>query len=104
MQDSVQILCTSLHFYFAINKCGNTINEFTFEVCLYNENKLLLQQISSKKPKTHPSYKGERYDKDLAYMLKNKTESALRITTEDQFKDTVLPDYIKEGIEWLIQQ
>lgn len=85
-------------------KCGGTIEEFTFEVCLYNKNKTLLKNISDKKPKTQPSFKDKPYDKDLAYMLKNKTESALRITTEDQYKSSLLPDYIKEGIEWLIQQ
>ncbi|UUV23649.1 MULTISPECIES: ATP-dependent endonuclease [Lysinibacillus] len=85
-------------------KCGNTVDEFTFEVCLYNENKSILKNISNKKSKTQASYKNKPYDKDLAYMLKNKTESALRITTEEQYRNTLLPNYIKEGIEWLIQQ
>ncbi|WP_040206386.1 ATP-dependent nuclease [Neobacillus jeddahensis] len=86
-------------------KCSENIEEVTFEVCLYNKNKSKLENISSVKPKTKPEYKGKSYDKNLAYMLKNKTESALRITEEKLYKDKiVLPDYIKEGIEWLIQK
>lgn len=85
-------------------KCGKTIDEFTFEVCLYNKNRLSLKNISDKKSKTHASYRDKPCDKDLAYMLKNKTESALRITTEEQYNNIILPDYIEEGIQWLIQQ
>lgn len=86
-------------------KCSKNIEEFTFEVCLYKKNKSNLEKISSLKPRTKPEYKGKVYDKNLAYMLKNKTEAALRISEEKVFKDNVvLPDYIREGIEWLIQK
>lgn len=38
-------------------------------------------------------------------MLKNKTEAALRISEENTFKNIiVLPEYIQEGIEWLVQR
>ena len=34
-----------------------------------------------------------------------KTESALRISEETAYEKTILlPEYIQEGIEWLIQQ
>lgn len=46
-------------------KCGNTVDKFTFEVCLYNENKSILKNISNKKSKTQASYKNKPYDKDL---------------------------------------
>jgi len=86
-------------------KCANDIKEVTFEVCLFNKNKSKLGTISSVKPKTKPEYKGVSYDINLAYMLKNKTEAALRISEEELYKETiVLPDYIKEGLEWLIQK
>lgn len=85
--------------------CSSKVDEFTFEVCLFNKNAELLDDLASFKPRTTKKYKDNEYDKNLAYMLKNKTESALRLTEEDTYKDkTLLPDYIKEGIEWLIQQ
>lgn len=86
-------------------KCPNTTKEFTFEVCLYNENQQLLQDISRFKPKTEPKYRGQDLNKNLAYMLKNKTEAALKISEDEAYqKDVKIPTYIMEGLEWLIQK
>lgn len=86
-------------------KCSDSIDNFTFEVCLFNENQSILKNISDKKPKTQAMYREEPCDKNLAYMLKNKTESALRISEEKAYRESVvLPTYIQEGIKWLIQQ
>ncbi|KMY31422.1 hypothetical protein ACZ11_04005 [Lysinibacillus xylanilyticus] len=102
--DEIQLFNSATFGQSILIKCANTPEEFTFEVCLYNKNKAILKEISDKKPGTHAEYRKQPCDKDLAYMLKNKTESALYITTEGSYKNTILPDYIKEGIEWLIQQ
>ncbi|MCF7753969.1 AAA family ATPase [Paenibacillus xylanexedens] len=86
-------------------KCPSNIEEFTFEICLFNENKEELSSISQKKPKTISEYRNKKMDKNLAYMLKNKTESALRISEEKTYKNNIkLPRYIQEGIQWLVQQ
>ncbi|MEW5552185.1 AAA family ATPase [Peribacillus frigoritolerans] len=86
-------------------KCSDSINEFTFEVCLFNKNKTNFKNISDEKSGTKAEYRKIKCDKNLAYMLKNKTESALRISEEKTYKDSILlPEYIQEGIEWLIQQ
>lgn len=86
-------------------KCSNSIDEFTFEVCLYNRNLSHLKKISQIKPGTKAEYRKKECDKNLAYMLKNKTEVALRISEEPPYKESILlPEYIREGIEWLIQQ
>ncbi|CAH1208566.1 DNA replication and repair protein RecF [Paenibacillus auburnensis] len=86
-------------------KCSPDINEFTFEVCLFNSNQSKLQTISEKKPGTTAEYRKKALNQNLAYMLKNKTEAALRISEEDDYKTHVLlPQYIQEGIEWLIQK
>lgn len=85
--------------------CSSDIKEFTFEVCLYNKNHGLLKNIYLYKPKTTCMYRNINYEKGLAYMLKNKTEAALKISEEHEYKDEILlPEYIKEGIEWLIQK
>lgn len=86
-------------------KCSDSVNEFTFEVCLFNKNVSKLNTIAVVKPGTRATYRDIPTDKNLAYMLKNKTETALRISEEDNYKETiVLPEYIQEGIKWLIQQ
>lgn len=93
---------TSTNIYI---KCSSSISEFTFEVCLFNKNKSNLNKISDLKPGTRAEYRGVPLDRNLAYMLKNKTEAALRISEEAKYKDLILlPDYIQEGIEWLIQR
>jgi putative ATP-dependent endonuclease of OLD family len=86
-------------------KCSGSVNEFTFEVCLFNKNESNLKTISENKPRTKAEYREVPYDKNLAYMLKNKTEAALRISEEVLYKEVVvLPEYIQEGIEWLVQR
>lgn len=86
-------------------KCSDFVNDFTFEVCLFNKNEPILKTISEIKPGTKAEYRKTLCDKNLAYMLKNKTEAALRISEEELYKEVVvLPEYIQEGIEWLIQR
>lgn len=85
--------------------CSEEIEKFTFEICIYYEAKEILIDLYKVKPNTTTLYREKVYDRALAYMLKNKTEAALRIIEEEQYKDKVtLPQYIKEGIEWLIQK
>ncbi|NOU63209.1 AAA family ATPase [Paenibacillus sp. LMG 31461] len=86
-------------------KCSESVNEFTFEVCLFNKNVSKLNTISDIKPGTKAEYRNVPIDKNLAYMLKNKTEAALRISEEADYKEVILlPVYIQEGIEWLVRQ
>lgn len=86
-------------------KCSYSVIEFTFEVSLFNKNMSKLNTISDIKPGTRAEYREVPTDKNLAYMLKNKTEAALRISEEDIYKDVVvLPEYIQEGIKWLVQR
>ncbi|TBL78455.1 ATP-dependent nuclease [Paenibacillus thalictri] len=86
-------------------KCSDLVSEFTFEVCLFNKNAPTLKNISDIKPGTIAEYRKVPMDKDIAYMLKNKTEAALRISEEEFYKEAiVLPEFIQEGIKWLVQQ
>ena len=57
----------------------------TYEMVLYNSNKELCDRLFG--------------ESALKYMLKNKTEAAYRLVTEDV--DVVVPEYIRRAIEWI---
>ncbi|MFC0187633.1 ATP-dependent endonuclease [Fictibacillus aquaticus] len=100
LNEEFNISGTNVHI-----KCSSSVKEFTFEVCLFNKNESNLRTISEIKPRTKAEYREVPYDKNLAYMLKNKTEAALRISEEILYKEiVVLPEYIQEGIKWLVQR
>ncbi|MDT2869297.1 hypothetical protein P7H89_03085 [Lactococcus lactis] len=83
-------------------KCDEDINKFTFEVSFYKENEKNLMDFK-KDSKVTLKYKEKYLDsKALAYMLKNKTESAIEICNDIELSDKIIvPNYIKEGLEWL---
>ena len=68
----------------------------TFEICIYKNNKALLDSSGLTK------------SKDLqGYMLREKAEFALRflehLETDNISKRFIIPNYIKEAIEWIIK-
>ncbi|MGE2433703.1 ATP-dependent nuclease [Morganella morganii] len=68
----------------------NDNENYTFEVCIYNENKQLCDDICAK----------SRSKKDtLNYMLDNKAEFAFQLIIAE--KDLTTPKYIKEAFEWI---
>lgn len=84
------------------------IDEFTFEVTLYNNNKELCEQII--KEITKGKLRNTRYKqhKDLpntlAAMLTRKTEFALKLAEKIKGKvEFRTPEYIEEGITWLLK-
>lgn len=84
--------------------CDESIDNYTFEVCLYNENKKVIEDHYTIGKGTKAEYEGKEIPQKLAYMLKNKTLSAMKLAEE--FKksgDLRLPKYIGGGIEWLNQ-
>lgn len=72
-------------FYDSDNK-----NE-TFEICLYNINKKLCDQIFSSPKRTLPI---------LDYMLKNKADSAFKLLDE-RADEINIPVYIEKAIQWI---
>ncbi|MGG1878797.1 TOPRIM nucleotidyl transferase/hydrolase domain-containing protein [Paenibacillus cisolokensis] len=99
------VLVINKEYNHILIKCSPDIEEFTFEVCLFNTNESKLKTLSDIKPGTIAEYRGKPMNQNLAYMLKNKTEAALRISEEELYKEKVLlPKYIQEGIEWLVRQ
>lgn len=67
------------------------IDRYTFEVCMYRDNKDLCDDVFSR---------GRIQLQPQDYMLNNKTESALKLLLEDD-ATLVVPAYIQEAIEWL---
>lgn len=106
-QERIDNICTSNKKFEEDNqeiliKCDTSVDKFTFEVSFYKENEDKLINFK-KDSKVTLEYKEKSLDsKALAYMLKNKTESAIEICNDIKLSDEiVVPKYIKEGLEWL---
>lgn len=82
-------------------KMADSTDIFTFEIALFEKNKDLLKKFAGKNASN--IYDGKIFDKNQAYMLNNKTKSALRIENEFIFNEIKCPDYIAEGFQWLMQ-
>lgn len=82
--------------------CDTNVDKFTFEMSFYKENETVLKDFK-KNSKVTLEYKERVLEsKAVAYMLKNKTESAIEICSNaDLIGKLVVPNYIKEGLEWL---
>lgn len=78
---------------------GATISDWTWEACVYNENKEILDQIITVNTKQKYSFHGKDYGKVLGKMLNNKVDIAYQMLTSDILFS--VPQYIKEAIEWL---
>lgn len=84
--------------------CDQSIENWTFEVCLYNENRIVIEKYYSIAEGTEAEYENEKMPQKQAYMLKNKTLSAMKLAEEFYKSNELrLPEYIKGGIEWLNQ-
>lgn len=77
------------------------INNWTWEVSLYNLNKELLERTIELKAGCKYEYKcnDKTYNGCLGKMLNQKTETAYLLS--DESIDLVYPDYIKECIKWV---
>lgn len=84
--------------------CDESIDHHTFEVCLYNKNKDLIESSFDITPGTKAEFEGVKMPKKLAYMLKNKTLSAMKLAEEYEYRNQLdLPTYIEDGVKWLNQ-
>ena len=78
---------------------GETINEWTWEVCIYNVNKTILDSMINVQKGAKYLFHGKNYGATLGKMLNNKVDTAYQMLTSD--KEFTLPQYIKDAIEWL---
>ena len=76
------------------------VNNWTWEVCLYNLNKSLLdEKIKLKEGAEYLVHGQECGSKVLGKMLNNKVEMAyLLLKNKVEFE---IPQYVKDAIEWL---
>lgn len=82
------------------------INNWTWEVCIYNANKEKIDDIIEVNDKYEYLIKGEKPDtKVLGWMINNKTDAAYKMLTykDDKGKglELEIPEYVKKAIEWV---
>lgn len=75
------------------------INNWTWEVCLYNNNKNILDEIIKVKKGAEYKFHGVDYGVVLGKMLNNKVETAYQILTEEYTLE--IPQYVEDAIKWV---
>ena len=78
---------------------GGTLDEWTWEACVYKENKETLDEMIDVREGAEYKFRGKVYEPVLGKMLNNKVDVAYQmLTSEEVF---VVPQYIKDAIGWL---
>lgn len=78
---------------------GPTIDDWTWEVCIYKANKVVLDNMLRVQDGAKYLFHNRDYGATLGKMLNNKVETAYQMLISDiSFK---VPQYIKDAIEWL---
>ncbi len=84
------------------NISSSDINNWTFEVAIYNANKEYITELLNveNNGKVTKIYDGkEQETKTLAYMLNNKTKVALKLS--ENVDGLTIPKYIEEAFKWI---
>ena len=78
---------------------SSKIDEWTWEVCLYNLNELKLDKMIKVDTEADYLFHNKNYGQVLGKMLNNKVEIAYNmLLSENTFK---VPQYLQEAIKWL---
>ena len=75
------------------------IENWTWEVCVYKENTQQLDKMIKVKKGAKYLFHEEDYGQVLGKMLNDKVECAYQMLMSG--KDYVVPQYVKEAIEWI---
>ena len=78
---------------------GTTVDEWTWEVCIYKENKDILDGIITVKEGAAYKFHDKDYGAVLGKMLNNKVDVAYMMLVSGETFEA--PKYIKDAIEWL---
>lgn len=78
---------------------GTTVDEWTWEACVYKENKDVLDGMITVEAGAEYKFHGKDYGVVLGKMLNNKVDVAYQMLTSNT--TFVVPQYIKDAIEWL---
>lgn len=93
--------------YYALNQANNlqhifmgkTVADWTWEACIYKENKETLDKMIAVKAGATYTFHGKDYGAVLGKMLNHKVDVAYQMLTSG--KTFTVPQYIKDAIEWL---
>lgn len=75
------------------------MDEWTWEACIYKENKDVLDGMITVEAGAEYKFHGKDYGVILGKMLNNKVDVAYQMLTSGA--TFVVPQYIKDAIEWL---
>lgn len=78
---------------------GSTLDDWTWEVCVYNINKQLLDSMVKVQSGAKYLFNNKKYDAVLGKMLNNKVDVAYQMLKSGH--DFKIPQYVKDAIEWL---
>lgn len=78
---------------------GNSVEDWTWEACIYNANKIALEAIIPVQDNAAYLYHGTDYGKVLGKMLNDKVDTAYQMLMSE--KPFELPQYVKEAIKWI---
>lgn len=78
---------------------GATVDEWTWEACIYKENKDVLDGMITVEAGAEYKFHGKDYGVVLGKMLNNKVDVAYQMLSSGT--TFVVPQYIKDAIEWL---
>lgn len=78
---------------------GATVDEWTWEACIYKENKTILDEMIDVQAGAAYKFHDKDYGAVLGKMLHNKVDVAYQMLTSG--KTFSVPQYVKDAIEWL---
>lgn len=78
---------------------GASVDEWTWEVCIYKENKSVLDGMISVQAGAEYKFHGKDYGGVLGKMLNNKVDVAYQMLTSGI--TFVVPQYVKDAVKWL---
>ena len=78
---------------------GATVDDWTWEICIYNANKKLLDDFITVEVGAKYLFHGDNLGAVQGKMLNNKVETAYQMLTSQ--KTFIAPDHIKEAIRWI---
>lgn len=78
---------------------GNTVDDWTWEICLYNLNKTVLEEIIEVQAGADYLFHKKDYGKVPGKMLNNKVETAYQMLLSGVVFE--IPQYVKDAVTWL---
>ena len=78
---------------------GGTVDDWTWEVCIYDINKAILDDLIEIQTGASYLFHGNDYGVVLGKMLNNKVETAYQMLTSNSTFE--VPQYVRRAIEWI---